>query len=239
MDASLSSQSVPGFFITFEGGEGSGKTTQIERLAGWLREEGRDVVTTREPGGSPGADALRYVILSGAAEAFGEEVEAILFAAARADHVAQLIRPALEAGRIVISDRFHDSTRVYQGLGSDMDTELLDCLERAALSGVYPDLTIVLDLPAADGLRRAAARRGKALPDRFEKEDVAVHESRRRGFLGIAEMESDRCVVVDARQPVNAVADEIARIVEDRLSAHRLERVGHSLGAAVQGAGGA
>ncbi|MEF2074342.1 dTMP kinase [Consotaella aegiceratis] len=207
-----------GFFITFEGGEGSGKTTQIERLAEHLRAKGRTVVTTREPGGSPGADALRYVILSGAAEALGAGAEAVLFAAARADHVARLIAPALREGAIVISDRFHDSTRVYQGLAESVEPSLLRSLERAVLDGVYPDLTIILDIPAEEGLARATARRKTEAADRFEKEDVAIHEARRQAFLEIAREEPARCVVVDARKPVDRIAAEIAALADERIA---------------------
>ncbi|SJZ59349.1 dTMP kinase [Consotaella salsifontis] len=215
---------MAGFFITFEGGEGSGKTTQIERLAARLRNRGYTVVTTREPGGSPGADALRHVILSGAAEALGAELEAVLFAAARADHVANLIRPALERDAIVISDRFHDSSRVYQGLSPDVEASFLDALERAALGGVYPDLTLILDIPAKDGLARAAIRRGIGHADRFEKEDVAIHEARRQAFLAIARDEPERCVVVDASRSVDAIAGEIASAVDQRLASRHKAR---------------
>lgn len=220
---------MSGFFITFEGGEGSGKTTQIARLAEALRARGASVVTTREPGGSPGAEAIRHVILSGAAEALGKEMEAILFAAARADHVATLIRPALQAEQIVLCDRFQDSMRVYQGL-AEVDASLLELLEVAALSGLYPDLTIVLDLPAEEGLLRALARRGAAAADRFEREGVELHEARRAAFLAIAEAEPERCVVVDALRPADEIAREIAFLVVDRLESRQLERIGRGSG---------
>ena len=216
---------MTGFFITFEGGEGSGKTTQIALLADFLRARGIPVVTTREPGGSPGAEAIRHVILSGAAEVLGREMEAILFAAARADHVAGMIRPALDEEHVVLCDRFHDSTRVYQGLG-DVGSDMLDILEVAALSGLYPDLTIILDLPAEEGLRRAVGRRGDGVPDRFEREGVELHETRRQGFLAIAKAEPDRCVVIDALRSADEIAREIAFLVIDRLESRTLERIG-------------
>ncbi|UIJ74086.1 dTMP kinase [Aurantimonas sp. HBX-1] len=218
-------------FITFEGGEGSGKTTQILRLAEHLRRRGHAVVTTREPGGSPGADAIRHVILSGAAEALGPEMEAILFSAARADHIALVIRPALARGDIVLCDRFHDSTRVYQFLDGPLDQGLMQRLERSTLDGVYPDLTLILDVPADLGAARARERRGSAAIDRFEKEAEALHERRRQAFLKIAAEEPDRCVVVDGAQPIDEVAAEIAEIVDDRLEAARFEAVGQSLDA--------
>lgn len=204
------------FFITFEGGEGSGKTTQITRLAEHLTASGFEVLATREPGGSPGAEALREIILSGAAEALGPDMETILFAAARMDHVTEVIRPALDAGKIVLCDRFHDSTRVYQGLAGT-DATLIETLEAAALAGLYPDLTIVLDVEAAEGLARARARRGGKTADRFEREDVAVHEARRQEFLAIAAAEPERCVVVDAMRPADAIAEDIALLVSERL----------------------
>ncbi len=219
------------FFITFEGGEGSGKTTQIARLARHLEAQGRIVVTTHEPGGSPGADAIRHVILSGAAEELGPEVEAILFAAARADHVAAVIRPALERGEVVLCDRFHDSTRVYQFLDSSLDRDLMKRLEQAATEGLYPDLTIILDVSAGIGAERARERRKGGKADRFEKEDEALHERRRQAFLQIAAEEPDRCVVVDGTRPESVVAAEIASIVDDRLEAARFEAICQSLNA--------
>ncbi|KQT60350.1 MULTISPECIES: dTMP kinase [unclassified Aureimonas] len=219
-----------GFFITFEGGEGSGKTTQIARLAEALRADGSTVVTTREPGGTPGADALRHVILSGAAKALGEEIETLLFAAARSDHVETLIRPALEAGRIVLCDRFHDSTRVYQGLGG-RDEALIETLEAATIAGLYPDLTILLDIDPVEGLARAAKRRGAEVADRFEAEGLALHTERRRAFLAIAVSEPGRCVVVDAARPADEIAREIRFIVGERLECRRLETKGRQTSA--------
>ncbi|EAU42524.1 THYMIDYLATE KINASE [Fulvimarina pelagi HTCC2506] len=208
---------MAGKFITFEGGDGSGKTTQVLRLAKMLREYGFDVVTTREPGGTPGADAIRHVVLSGAARDFGPNIEAVLFAAARADHLDKVIRPALEEGAIVICDRFHDSTRVYQAATKDLDLAFLDRLETATLDGVAPDLTIILDVPAELGYERAKARRSEAEADRFESDALDVHAERRERFLAIAEDEPDRCVVIDGRGEEEEIAEDIVAALEDRL----------------------
>lgn len=203
--------------MTFEGGEGAGKSTQIVRLAEALRAEGRDVLVTREPGGSPGAEAVRHVLLSGAAETFGPAMEAILFAAARSDHVEQVIRPAVEKGTIVLCDRFLDSSRVYQGVTGNLDAGFMRALEAVAINGMMPDLTVILDLDPALGLARAAARRGNETADRFEKETLDIHEWRRRAFLDIATREPERCVVVDASAPADRVAADIERAVRARL----------------------
>lgn len=221
---------MTGFFVTFEGGEGSGKTTQIGLLAETLRARGTEVVVTREPGGSPGADAIRHIILSGAAEALGPEAETMLFAAARIDHIAAVIRPALDAGKTVLCDRFHDSTRVYQGLAG-VEPALLDALETATLDGLYPDMTIILDIPAADGLKRATARRGPEAADRFEREGLTLHEARREAFLKIAAAEPGRCLVVDAARAPEVIAKEIAFHVLDGLERHRLAQVGRTASA--------
>ncbi|WP_420962110.1 dTMP kinase [Brucella sp. IR073] len=211
---------VAGLFITFEGGEGAGKSTQIRRLAAHLADEGIETLVTREPGGSAGAEAVRHVILSGAAEAFGPAMEAVLFAAARNDHVEQVIRPALEAGRTVLCDRFIDSGRVYQGVTGDLDPDLIGMLERVAIDGAMPDLTLILDLPAKDGLARAMKRRGEETADRFEKETLERHEARREAFLAIAAAEPERCRIIDAARPEDEVSAEIIAIV-DRLIASR------------------
>lgn len=204
--------------MTFEGGEGAGKSTQIVRLAEALRADGLDVLVTREPGGSPGAEAVRHVLLSGAAETFGPAMEAILFAAARSDHVEQVIRPAVEKGRVVLCDRFLDSSRVYQGVTGDLDAGFMRALEAVAINGMVPDLTIILDLDPALGLARAAERRGGDTADRFEKETLDIHERRRRAFLDIAKREPERCVVVDASAPAGKVAADIEQAVRAHLS---------------------
>jgi dTMP kinase len=203
-----------GLFVTFEGGEGAGKSTQMRLLADSLSARGYDVLTTREPGGSIGAEAVRHVLLSGAAEAFGVRMEAILFAAARSDHVEQVIRPALQQGTIVLCDRFMDSSRVYQGITGNLEPAFVETLERVAVNGVIPDRTIIFDLPAAVGLERARRRAANEGPDRFEKEQLETHEKRREAFLDIAEADPERCRVVDATRPPEAIAAEVLSLVE-------------------------
>lgn len=215
-----------GVFITFEGGEGAGKSTQIRLLADVLLGQGFEVMTTREPGGSPGAEAVRHVLLSGAAEEFGVRMEAILFAAARSDHVEQRIRPAVDEGTIVLCDRFMDSTRVYQGMTGNLEPQLVDALERVAVNGMVPDLTIIIDLPAELGLKRARARSAEtAAPDRFEKETVAIHEKRREAFRELAERYPGRCRLVDGEQAPDAVAQEVLTHIEGLLASRRQEAV--------------
>ncbi|MBJ6131699.1 dTMP kinase [Ochrobactrum sp. Q0168] len=208
---------MSGLFITFEGGEGAGKSTQIALLAKYLRANGFDPVITREPGGSPGAEAVRHVILSGNAESYGPAMEAMLFAAARADHVDQLIRPALAEGRVVLCDRFIDSSRAYQGVTGNLNATYMAAIERIAIDGAVPDMTIILDIPAEKGLSRAGKRRGNETADRFEKEDIAVHEARRQAFLAIAEAEPERCKVVAADRPQEEIAEDIGALASELL----------------------
>lgn len=212
--------SATGLFVTFEGGEGAGKSTQIRRLADALRARGHEVVVTREPGGSPGAEAVRHVLLSGAAESFGTRMEAILFAAARNDHVEAIIRPALAQGKVVLCDRFMDSSRVYQGVTGNLEPDFIETLQRVAIDGVVPDCTLMLDLPAKAGLERAKRRgaAGDVAPDRFEKEEIETHEKRREAFLDIASREPERCHVVNAMQTEEAIAAEIVSIVGQLLA---------------------
>jgi dTMP kinase len=207
-------------FVTFEGGEGAGKSTQIRRLADALRAKGHEVVVTREPGGSPGAEAVRHVLLSGAAESFGTRMEAILFAAARNDHVEEIIRPALGQGKVVLCDRFMDSSRVYQGVTGNLEPDFIETLQRVAINGVVPDCTLMLDLPAKAGLERAKRRgaAGDVAPDRFEKEEIETHEKRREAFLDIASREPERCHVVNAMQTEEVIAAEIVSIVGQLLA---------------------
>ena len=205
-----------GRFITFEGGEGTGKSTHAATLASRLKSLGLGVHFTREPGGSLGAEVMRHILLSGVAKSLGAEVEAVLFAAARDDHLATVIRPALQRGTWVVCDRFADSTRVYQGVAGNVDARAIRALERIIVGETWPDLTFVLDVPAADGLRRAAARRGNT-GDRFEDEGAAYHEKLRQGFLALAARETRRCVVINATLPKDQVADQIWRVVNERL----------------------
>ena len=204
-----------GVLVTFEGGEGAGKSTQIARLADRLEGRGLRVVRTRDPGGTPGAEAVRRVLLAGGARRFGSAAEALLFAAARADHVDRLIRPALEDGAWVLCDRFTDSTRVYQGTAG-VPADLLTVLERVALAGIVPNLTVILDVPAAVGLARAAQRAGGA-PDRFEGDPLEEQEARRQAFLAIARADPKRCVVIDASGDAETAAAATWAAVENRL----------------------
>ena len=206
-----------GRFVTFEGGEGAGKSTQIRLLADRLKRQGLDVVVTREPGGSALAERLRALLLAGRAHDLGALGEAVLFSAARADHVDRLIRPALMAGQWVLSDRFADSTRVYQGAVGAVPTGQVAALEALALDGLKPDLTLVLDLPAEVGVRRANARRGAEVADRFERDDLAIHEARRQGFLALAKAEPRRVAAIDADAPADVVADRVWAEVARRL----------------------
>lgn len=216
---------LKGLFITFEGGEGAGKSTQIQYLAEALRAHGYDTVLTREPGGSPGAEAVRHVLLSGAAEEYGVRMEAILFAAARSDHVEELIQPAVDSGKIVLCDRFMDSSRVYQGVTGNLEADFIRSLERVAVNNMIPDLTIILDLPAKVGMARARmrSRAGGEIPDRYEKESLAVHEKRREAFLDLAREEPHRCKVVDGNQPADAIAQEVEKLIFELLKESTVE----------------
>jgi len=206
-----------GKFITFEGGEGSGKSTQAARLASKLKSLGLGVVVSREPGGSAGAEAIRHVLLSGAAKPLGPHAEAILFAAARADHLRETIRPALERGQWVISDRFADSTRVYQGTLGNVDARLIARLEKLTVGELTPDLTIILDIAPEIGLKRAGERRGNAAVDRFEAEAFDFHKKLREAYLELAEREPQRCVVVSAAADPATVAEFVWSAVSTRL----------------------
>ncbi len=206
-----------GRFITFEGGEGTGKSVQASMLANRLRGLGLSVVLTREPGGSPGAEIIRHVILSGAAKPFGAHAEAILFAAARDDHIRHTIQPALERGQWVISDRFADSTRVYQGTLGNVDPKLIQGLERITVGDLKPDITFILDVATEVGLARAQARRGDEEADRFERESVEFHDKLRDAFRLLARSEPERCVLIDASAPSATVAERVWKVITDRL----------------------
>lgn len=207
-----------GIFITFEGGEGAGKTSQITMLENRLRDLNFDVIKTREPGGTPGAEVIRHVLLSGSAEPFGPHMEALLFAAARSDHVESVISPALEAGKIVLCDRFIDSTRVYQGASGVVEMTFLKDLEEITCENAYPDLTIIIDIDPAEGMRRAGQRRenGQA-PDRFEKDNLKEQQKRRTAFLKMAKDEPERIRIVGGADSEEEVSEKIWEIVEPML----------------------
>jgi len=198
---------MAGRFITLEGGEGTGKSTQAKRLAAAFEAKGLSALATREPGGSPGAEEIRKLLVTGEPGRWDAMTETLLVFAARADHVARTIRPALEAGRIVVCDRFTDSTYAYQGVGRGVPRETIRRIEAVVLDDFKPDLTLVLDLPVETGLARAHSR--GAGETRFEKFDTAFHEKLRQAFLDIAKRAPDRCMVIDASQSEDAVAGAI------------------------------
>ena len=207
-----------GRFITFEGGEGAGKSTQVQRLAARLKASGHEVVTTREPGGSPGAESIRDIVLRGDADRWSPVTETLLMYAARRDHIERVIRPALERGAWVICDRFADSTRAYQGAAGGVDPGFITALETYILEATRPDLTLVFDLPAETGLERAHARAGAEM--RFESKGIAFHERLRAGFQAIAAAEPDRCAVIDATASMDGVEAAVWATVEARLAVH-------------------
>ena len=207
-----------GRFITFEGGEGAGKSTQVTRLAARLAAAGLDVVTTREPGGSPGAESIRELVLKGAADRWSPLTETLLMYAARRDHIERVIAPALARGAWVICDRFADSTRAYQGAAGGVDPAFIGALETHVVKDVRPDLTLVFDLPPEVGLERAHARAGAEM--RFESKGMAFHQRLRDGFRAIAAAEPDRCALVDATVPMDAVEAAVWTTVSDRLAVH-------------------
>lgn len=204
-----------GRLITLEGGDGVGKTTQRARIAEALEQRGLTVVTTREPGGTVGAEAIRSLLLDAAEGAWTPVSEALLHFAARADHVSRLIEPHLAQGTWVVCDRFADSTMVYQGYAGDLGRPAVEAIERAALGDFRPDLTLILDLPVEEG-RRRRQRRGED-PDYYERQDAQFQHRLRAGFLDIARREPARCAIVDAALPGDAVTREIIGIIEDRL----------------------
>jgi dTMP kinase len=207
-----------GRFITFEGGEGSGKSTQARLLAERLKHAGIDTVLTREPGGSPFAEQVREFILGVKQQAAAPLAEALLFYAARADHLDTTIRPALNAGKWLIADRFSDSTRAYQGAAGGVSPTAIDAIDRVVVADTVPDLTLILDLDPEDGLRRAAERRPPgARTDPFEARDLDFHRRLRAGFQAIAAAAPARCVMIDASGPAAPIAAQIWRTIETRL----------------------
>jgi dTMP kinase len=201
-----------GRFLTLEGGEGAGKTVQSVRLTDALTVGGRKVLRTREPGGAPGAELLRGILLDGPID-WAPRAEALLHFAARAEHVAKTIEPALAAGTWVVCDRFFDSTLAYQGYGQGADRDFIRA--QARLLGISPDLTLVLDVPLDVAAARLRARGGEA--DRYEAQDAAFHERVREGFRRIARADRGRCVLIDASGDVDAVLAAILAVVHERL----------------------
>lgn len=206
-----------GRFLTLEGGEGAGKTTLIKTLKDWLSGQGIDVVVTREPGGTPGAEVLRDILLNGSTDRWSPVTEALLMYAARVDHVERLIEPALARGAWVISDRFSDSTRAYQGVAGGVSADRIQKIHAAALGGFYPDLTLILDLDPKVGLARTVARGEDAT--RFERFDTRFHDRLRQAFLDIATEDPDRCQVLDALDAPDLVAEKAIAAIETRLGA--------------------
>ena len=204
-----------GLFVTFEGSEGCGKSTQIRRLAAWLRETGHPCLTTREPGGTAAGDRMRD-LLQHAPEGHGlvPEAELFLFAASRAQHVREVIRPALERGEVVISDRFHDSTEVYQGVARKLDPAMTRTVNGFAIAGTLPDITFLLDMDAREAFARLHKRDRPA--DRMESEPLDFYEAVRHGYLRAAKAEPARFVVLDATRPEENIADEIRGVLTSK-----------------------
>jgi dTMP kinase len=208
-----------GKFISFEGGEGSGKSTQIKLLADRLAAAKLRAIVTREPGGSPGAEIIRHLVLSGMGKLLGPDAETLLFAAARDDHVRTVIQPALSQGTWVLCDRFSDSTRAYQGRLGQVEPGVLNAMQRVTIGDLKPDLTIILDVPVEIGLKRAATRRGAGAPDRFESEDIKFHQDLRDAYRQIAAEDPDRCVLIDATPNPDVVAAQVWAALRDHLFA--------------------
>ncbi|MFK7840350.1 MAG: dTMP kinase [Bdellovibrionales bacterium] len=207
---------MTGFFITFEGGEGAGKTTQINRLAQKLTDNGHKVITTREPGGTPESEKIRDLLVQREGGEWSPISEALMLFAARSLHTEKVIKPALDGGHIVICDRFTDSTRAYQGYGHGLDLEIIETLKDKVLDGLEPDLTFILDIEPKAGLSRSERRLAseslniKQKEDRFESMDISFHEKLRQGFLTIAKQNTDRCHVLDASQSLEDISKLVA-----------------------------
>jgi dTMP kinase len=217
--ASAKRPSGRGRFITFEGGEGAGKSTHIKKIADRLTAAKLRALVTREPGGSPGAEIIRHLVLAGMGKLLGPDAETLLFAAARDDHVRSVIEPALNQGIWVLCDRFTDSTRAYQGRLGKVAPGLLNAMERVTIGDLKPDLTFILDVPVELGMKRAAQRRGGGAPDRFEAEDMKFHQELRDAYRQIAAAEPARCVLIDATADVDTVAANIWTALRERLLA--------------------
>lgn len=210
-----------GRFISLEGGEGSGKSTQISRLAQYLESKGVDVLITREPGGTPAAESIRNLLVTGEPDRWDAMSELLLLYAARRDHVERLVKPALERGLWVISDRFADSTMAYQGYAMGLGADAVETAHRLALGDFEPDLSLILDLSVEVGLERAAKRMADhpEAENRYERMGVSFHNVLREAFLDIAQSNPARCAVIDANDDLNGVATAIAATVQDRLGA--------------------
>lgn len=209
-----------GFFISFEGGEGGGKSSQITLLAERLQQDGYEVVRTREPGGPPTAEAIRQILVGEATTSLSDLTELLLMNAARAENIDKIILPALAAGKIVLSDRFADSTRAYQGAAGGVTPDIVHAVEEMVVSTHWPDMTFILDLPVVQGFARVH-KRGEA--NRFEDKDLSYHDAVRQEFLAIAAKEPERCVVMDATKPLDIISAEIYSMVSKKLTA----KVGH------------
>ncbi|PDT77058.1 dTMP kinase [Bradyrhizobium sp. C9] len=218
-EAAVQRPSLRGRFITFEGGEGSGKSTQIRKLAERLDAAKLRAIVTREPGGSPGAEIIRHLVLSGMGKLLGPEAETLLFAAARDDHVRTVILPALNQGIWVLCDRFFDSTRAYQGQLGQVSPGLVNAMQRVTIGDLKPDLTFILDVPVEVGLQRAALRRGNATADRFEAEGLKFHQDLRDAYRRIAADDPQRCVLIDATADPDTVAARIWAALREHLRA--------------------
>ena len=206
----------PARFITLEGGEGAGKSTHARALSQALSERGIANIVTREPGGSPGAEDIRKLLVEGEPGRWTPEVETLLMFAARADHIARTIHPALESGQWVICDRFTDSTYAYQGAGRGLDADLIRRIEQVTIGGFRPDLTLILDLPVEEGFARIGGR--AHTENRFEKFDHAFHERLRTYFRALAKREAERCVLIDSRGAAEEVSEQIWRAVASRFN---------------------
>ncbi|MBR0693241.1 dTMP kinase [Bradyrhizobium lablabi] len=216
-EATVRRPNLRGRFITFEGGEGSGKSTQIRKLAERLDAAKLRTIVTREPGGSPGAEVIRHLVLSGMGKLLGPEAETLLFAAARDDHVRTVILPALNQGTWVLCDRFFDSTRAYQGQLGQVLPELVNAMQRVTIGDLKPDLTIILDVPVEIGLQRAAVRRGSGAADRFEAEDIKFHQDLREAYKRIAKDDPQRCVLIDATADPETVSSKVWAALREHL----------------------
>ncbi len=210
-----------GLFITFEGGEGTGKSTQVAILAEYLRQQGHAVLSTREPGGTKSAEAIRKLLVTGETGSLSSTAEALLNYAARDDHLRRVIRPALARGEIVLCDRFMDSTRAYQAYAGDCPAALVDALEREVVDGTRPDLTLVFDLPVETGLSRAAVRGDGKGEDRFERFGREFHDRLRQAWQRIAREDPQRCKLVDATGSIAEVAGRVRALVQPLLKGRK------------------